>query len=332
MNAAACDATLASAVAPPERRGIARDEVRLLVSDRAGGTHAHASFLDLPSILRRGDLLVVNDSATVPAAIESRRTNGEPLALHVATRIDERLWVVEPRGRVHESEPVHLPDGASAVMLAALDPEHPRLWYARFALPEPMLDYLARFGAPIRYGDATQRFPLGDYQTIFARHAGSAEMPSAARPFSLRVLDALHRRGITIAPVTLHCGVSSFEAPERPSIERFTVPAATADAVNLARAHGRRVIAVGTTPLRALESAVEGGRVVAASGWTALVIDREHRVRTVDALLTGFHPDGATHRWILDAFLTGDALAGAYCEAARRGYLQHEFGDVHLIA
>ena len=332
MNAPAPDRLLASAVVPPERRGIARDEVKLLVSDRAAGTHAHASFLDLAGVLRPGDLLVVNDSATMAAALEGRRASGEAIALHVATRIDERLWIVEPRAAVREGEALRLPGGASALLLAPVAAERPRLWYARFTLPATMVEYLARYGAPIRYGYVTARLPLADYQTIFARRAGSAEMPSAARPFSLRVLDALHRRGIEIAAITLHCGVSSFEAPERPSIERFAVPPGTAAAVNRARASGRRVIAVGTTPLRALESAVDGDDVVAASGWTDLVIDPSHHVRTADGLLTGFHPDGATHRWILGAFLDDAALARAYGEAAAHGYLQHEFGDVHLIA
>lgn len=323
---------LLEAVAPPERRGIARDEVRMLVTDRASRTHAHTRFFELPTLLRAGDVLLVNDSATLPAAIAAQRKNGEILQLHVATMIDARLWTAEPRGIVISGEELRLPGGASAVMLAPVEPEHPRLWYARFTLPLAMEAYLARYGEPIRYGYVTRRFPLSDYQTIFAKKPGSAEMPSAARPFSPRVVALLHERGVEIAAVTLHCGVASFEAPERPATERFMVSQEAAQAVNRARRGGGRIIAAGTTPLRALESAInEDGSIIASSGWTDLVITAQRRPRAVDALLTGFHDAAATHQWILQAFLDSELLADAYARAAQRGYHQHEFGDVHLI-
>jgi S-adenosylmethionine:tRNA ribosyltransferase-isomerase len=322
---------LPQAVAPPERRGIARDEVAMLVTDRALRTHTHARFIELPQVLRSGDLLVVNDSRTIPAALSVERENGAALMLHVATMIDHRLWTVEPRGTVRSGEELRLPGGGSAVPIAPVEPERPRLWYAWFDLPLSMHEYLARYGQPIRYGYVTQRFPLDDYQTMFASESGSAEMPSAARPFTPRVVRALHRRGVEIAKVTLHCGVASFEAPERPPSERFTVLPQTAEAVNRARAEGRRVIAVGTTALRALETAAGDGKVIASSGWTDLVIEENYRPKSVDALLTGFHDAAATHRWILRAFLDRQLLDSAYAEAANNGYYQHEFGDVHLI-
>lgn len=322
---------LLEATAPPERRGIGRDEVRMLVTDRAARIHTHAHFYDLPAFLREGDLLVVNDSATVPAAISSLRENGAALMLHVATMIDHRLWTVEPRGDVLSGEELRLPDGGSAVLIAPVEPERPRLWYAWFQLPLPMNEYLSRYGQPIRYGYVTQHFPLSDYQTIFAKHPGSAEMPSAARPFTTKVLNALYERGVGIATITLHCGVASFEAPERPGSERYMVSPHTANAVNRARSEGRRVIAVGTTALRALESAIADGEVIASSGWTDLVIEQDYRPKSVDALLTGFHDAAATHQWILRAFLDRELLESAYLEAAENGYYQHEFGDVHLI-
>lgn len=322
---------LLEATAPPERRGVARDEVRLLVTDRANRIHAHARFLELPSFLRKGDLLVVNDSATLPAAIAARRSNGQSINLHISTKIDHRLWIAEPRGPVLLGEELRLPGGGSAVTIAPVDPEHPRLWYAWFQLPMPMNEYLAAFGEPIRYRYITEHFPLSDYQTIFAKEPGSAEMPSAARPFTLRVLNALHERGVETATVTLHSGVASFEAPELPATERYAVSAQTARAVNAARGENRRVIAVGTTALRALESAASNGEIVASSGWTDLVIRDPYRPKVVDALLTGFHDVAATHQWILQAFLEPRLLASAYTEAAEHGYFQHEFGDVHFI-
>jgi len=322
---------LLEAVEPPERRGLARDEVRMLVTDRAQRTHTHARFLELPAFLRAGDLLLVNDSATIPAAVTATRENGAAIALHVATMIDRRLWTVEPRGTVRAGEELRLPGGGCAVIIAPLDPERPRLWYAWFRLPLEMNAFLMQYGEPIRYGYVARHFPLSDYQTIFANEPGSAEMPSAARPFAPRVVHALHERGVEIACVTLHCGVASFEAPERPGTERYVVLPQAAAAVNRARRDGRRVIAVGTTALRAIESATPRDEVIASSGWTDLVIEEQYRPKSADALLTGFHDAAATHQWILRAFLDRELLADAYREAAESGYYQHEFGDVHLI-
>jgi S-adenosylmethionine:tRNA ribosyltransferase-isomerase len=303
----------------------------MLVTDRAARTHHHAHFFDLSSFLRRGDLLVVNDSATLPAAIPATRADGEALTLHVATKIDTRIWLTEPRGGVHLGEELSLPEGGSVVMIAPVEPEHARVWYAWYQLPRPMDAYLARVGEPIRYRYVGKRLPLRDYQTIFARRPGSSEMPSAARPFTPAVLDALGERGIEVATLTLHCGVASFEVPERPATEWYAIPHATADKVNAVRRDGSRVVAVGTTVLRAMESAVEGTEVVAAMGWTDLVIDDRHTVRTADALLTGFHDAAATHQSILRAFADRELLAQAYDRAAEGGYYYHEFGDMHLI-
>lgn len=322
---------LLEATEPPEYRGVARDAVRLLLTDRASRTQTHARFYDLPSFLREGDLLVVNDSATAPAAIVATRPNGQTLSLHVSTMIDSRLWIAEPRGLVLLGEELRLPNGGSATPIALVSPEHPRLWYVRFQLPLPMSQYLAEVGEPIRYGYVTRRFPLSDYQTMFGRVSGSAEMPSAARPFTPRVVAAMHRRGVEIARITLHCGVSSFEAPELPPTERFTVAHETAEAINAARRGDRRVIAVGTTVLRALESAFQDDRIVASTGWTDLVVDGKHVVRSVDGLLTGFHDPAATHLWMLQSLLDREILSEAYEEAAEKGYRYHEFGDVNLI-
>lgn len=324
-------AELRDALAPPEWRGIERDAVRMLVTDRMLRSHAHLRFFDLPSVLRTGDLLVVNDSATIPAAILATRANGESIVLHVSTMIDARLWMAEPRGLVRAGEELVLPNGGRAVIIAPVVPQRPRLWYTGFALPMPMNPYLAGVAEPIRYGYVTERFPLSDYQTLFAREPGSSEMPSAARPFTPRVVDALRGRGVAATAITLHCGVSSFEAPETPASERFTVSHAAAEAVNAARRQGRRVIAIGTTVLRALESAVRDGGVIAASGWTDLIVDKGYRVRAVDGLLTGFHDSTATHRWVLRSFLDRQLLDTAYEAAVEHGYYRHEFGDVHLV-
>lgn len=322
---------LIEATAPPEYRGIARDGVRMLVTDRRTSSHSHAHFYELPSLLRPGDLLVVNDSATLPAAIRAQRRDGSALRLHVSTKIDERIWTVEPRGPVVAGETLALPGGVTATMIAPVEPRIPRLWYASFELAAPMYAYLADFGAPITYAYLDRSFPLRDYQTLFARSIGSSEMPSAARPFTKHVVAQLHRRGVEIATITLHCGVASFEAPERPGTERFIVSRSTADRVNAARREGRRIIAVGTTVVRALESTATDEGAVASQGWTDLFIDETHRLKAVDGLLSGFHDSNATHLSMLHAFLDLDLLEDAYAEAADRSYYYHEFGDVHMI-
>lgn len=329
--AAALSRGLIEATEPPEYRGIARDAVRMLVTDRRSRSHSHAHFYDLPSLLRPGDLLLVNDSATLPAALLAKRRDGDTVRLHVSTRIDERLWMVEPRGPVVTGEPLLLPSSAIATMIAPVEPHRPRLWYAAFQLDIPMYAYLAQFGTPITYAYLDRSFPLREYQTVFAREIGSSEMPSAARPFTRSVVAQLRSRGVDIATVTLHCGVASFEAPERPGPERFVVSHAAAGRVNAARREGRRVIAVGTTAVRALESAATDEGVIASSGWTDIFIDETYRLEAVDALLSGFHDATATHLSMLRAFIDAELLESAYSEAADRNYFCHEFGDIHLI-
>jgi S-adenosylmethionine:tRNA ribosyltransferase-isomerase len=320
------------ATTTPERRGLARDGVRLLVTDLAQRTQHDAAFRELFRFLRRGDLLVVNDSATLPAALVARRADGMSFPLHLSTQIGGELWIAEPRAPVEAGECAALADGGRASFLAPVDTTHPRLWYTTLALAQPPLDaFLARHGTPIRYRYVTEALPLGDYQTIFARVPGSAEMPSAARPFSQRTLDDLRQAGIALASLTLHTGVSSQERHERPYREWFHVPASTAAAVNATRSRGGRVVAVGTTVVRALESAVAGGAATAASGWTDLIVTPDRALAVVDGLLTGFHEPEASHLDLLRAFADDALLDRAYGHALDAGYLWHEFGDVHLL-
>jgi S-adenosylmethionine:tRNA ribosyltransferase-isomerase len=319
------------ATTTPERRGLARDGVRLLVTDVAERAQHDAAFRELPSFLRRGDLLVVNDSATLPAALGARRAGGAPFALHLSTHVGGELWIAEPRAPVAAGERAALDGGGSATFLAPVDPAHDRLWYVTLSLAGPLGAFLAQHGAPIRYRYVPERLPLGDYQTIFARVPGSAEMPSAGRPFSRRSLDDLRQAGVALAAITLHTGVSSPERHERPYREWFGVSAQTAAAVNATRRRGGRVIAVGTTVVRALESAVVGGEATAASGWTDLIVTPERGVAVVDGMLTGFHEPQASHLDLLRAFADDALLERAYAHALAAGYLWHEFGDVHLL-
>jgi S-adenosylmethionine:tRNA ribosyltransferase-isomerase len=321
---------------PPEARGLQRDEVRMLVATDDGLAHAQAR--DLPAHLRAGDVLVVNTSATLPAALPAARADGSALALHLSTPDGPRRWVVELRrdgerfagGRPGET--LALPGDATATLLAPYLPGA-RLWLAELDTRDvALLDYLARHGAPIRYGYVERAWPLADYQTVFALHPGSAEMPSAGRPFTPELVTALVARGIAVAPLLLHTGVSSLEAGETPYPERYAVPAATARAVNAARAAGGRVVAVGTTVVRALETAARAdGAVEPGAGWTHHVVTPDAGVRAVDGLLTGWHEPDASHLLMLEAVGGRSLVAASYAAALRCGYRWHEFGDVHLV-
>jgi S-adenosylmethionine:tRNA ribosyltransferase-isomerase len=317
---------------PPEARGLRRDQVRLLVSHYRDDRVEHARFDGLPCFLEPGDLLVVNDSATLPAALTARRHDGGSVALHLSTRLPGGLWVVEPRNvSVSPVEILALPAGGAATLLAPYA-DSTRLWVARLDLPDPVLDYLSRWGRPIAYPYVPDPWPLAMYQTVFAHEPGSAEMPSAGRAFTPDLLARLAQAGVELATLTLHTGVASLESHERPYEEPFSVPPETAAAVQRARTTGRRVIAVGTTVVRALETAVDtAGRVIPARGWTDLVVTPDRGVRVVDALLTGFHEPEASHLDMLSAIAGRAHLDLAYRAAIDGGYLWHEFGDLHLI-
>ncbi len=324
-----------SATAPPEARGLARDEVRMLVSDNEILTHAR--FRDLPGFLRPGDLVVVNNSSTLSAALDARY-RGEPIVLHFSTWLDDGGWVVElraPEGvpfTAATPEPgarVELP-GAVARLRAPWLPPAARLWIADLTVDVP--DLMARHGRPITYSYVTQRWSPDYYRTVFGREPGSAEMPSAGRPFTDTLVTDLVSAGITVAPITLHTGVSSPETGEPPSPERYEVSPTTARLVNAAHATGGRVVAVGTTVTRALESAADpSGRVHPASGWTNLILSAARPARTVDALITGWHEPGASHLHLLEAVAGAHRVETAYRAALDTGYLWHEFGDTALL-
>lgn len=329
---------------PAELRGTGRDDVKLLVTTSDSVTHAH--FRDLPRFLNAGDLLVLNTTATLPAALSAIRDDGDVIALHVSTPLPGGLTVVEPRvvqasslrpggrqagGLHYTGERLALPGDASVTLIAPYR-DSQRLWIARFAMQLPLRDYLPQFGRPITYSYVDRRFPLDAYQTVYASEPGSAEMPSAGRAFTRPMLACLRRHGVRLAKLVLHAGVASLETHERPHEEYFDVPRRTADEVRRAKERGGRVVAVGTTVVRALESAVGvDGRVVAARGWTELVITPERGVRVVDGLLTGLHEPRATHLAMLEAIAGREHVQRAYAAALERRYLWHEFGDLHLL-
>jgi len=378
--------------APLESTGRRRDDARLLVAGRSDRGLVEATMADLPRFLDPGDVVVVNNSATRPAAIVASDPRYPDLVIHLSTEQDEpNEWVVEPRHDLgagtspwldfEPASPIHLPAGATVELLSpyspaghwhrsvdaegarrlvtadgaafggltSADPADPgsagagavgpaantgrvRLWRARVRLPVGVDEYLDRFGRPIRYGYEAQAWPLEAYQTVFATLPGSVEMPSAARGFTPELVTRLVSEGVVIAPITLHCGVASPEADETPYPERFVVPSATAAAVNHARAEGHRVIAVGTTVTRALETVADPSGVVRpGAGWTDLVITPERGVWAVDGLISGWHDPDASHLLLVEAVAGREILDRSYDRAAGVGFHGHEFGDFHLI-
>ncbi len=316
---------------PAEIRGRGRDDVRLMVSDRTTGTIAHAHFRELSAYLRSGDLLVLNTTATLPAALRARRENGQEIALHYSTSLPGDLAVVEPRPALPAGEGLILPGGARARLLIPYRDSN-RLWIAQLALGQPLIDYLRRYGRPITYSYVKEPFPLAAYQTVYAHDEGSAEMPSAGRAFTRTMLGCLRRSGVSLAKIVLHAGVASLERHERPYEEWYEVPLRTAERVRQTKERGGRVIAVGTTVVRALESSVDrDGKVIASRGWTDVVITPERGVKVIDGLLTGFHEPRASHLAMLEAIAGSNEIEKAYAEALQHGYLWHEFGDLHLI-
>ncbi len=323
------------AVRPPGRR----DDVRLLVARPSGVEHSR--FSDLADHLAAGDLVVVNTSGTLPAAADGVRAGGRRVTVHFATYLDDVHWVVEVRpagaalGPVDDlaaGERIDLPQGVTATVLEPHPPGQRRLWRVEVPVEGGVVAYLQRVGRPIRYSYLRADPPIAAYQTVFAREPGSAEMPSAGRPFTDRLVTDLVTHGVNVAPILLHTGVSSQDPGEPPQPERFTVPGATARLVNATAAWGGRVVAVGTTVTRAVESAVGAdGLVHPRSGWTDLVLGEDRPARAVTGQVTGWHAPGASHLHLLQAVAGTSLVATAYAEALRGRYLWHEFGDSALL-
>jgi S-adenosylmethionine:tRNA ribosyltransferase-isomerase len=328
------------ATAPAEERGSGRDDVRMMVAHRSSGIIVDDHFPNLGSYLRPGDALVVNTSATIPAAVDVIAEDGTPLKAHFAGPAAGGLWQVEVRairpsggtepGPDLAPQTLRMP-GVATLQLLARSPRTPRLWVAAFDGAEELLDYLARYGHPVRYG-AGADWPLEAHQTVFATHPGSAEMPSAARAFTVEMVTSLVSSGIAVVPVLLHAGVSSYETGEAPGEERFAVSPPSAALMNSVRSSGGRLIAVGTTVVRALETVADDlGLLHPGRGITDIVITPARPPRAVDGLLTGWHEPRSSHLELLESLLPRPQLRDVYDEAVAHHYLWHEFGDLLLV-
>jgi S-adenosylmethionine:tRNA ribosyltransferase-isomerase len=350
--------------APPEMRGLRRDHVRLLLLDRGTGAVQHHRFDELPLLLEPGDLVVVNDSRTLPASLLGHTASGAALEVRLAARAPTgdsgERWAALPLGvPAGGGDPALVPTdarpappplppgerlvfsgGLTATVLGRHAEAPPLVWLAFDTGGERLAEALHRAGSPVRYAYVPRPWPLHHYQTLFAAAPGSAEMASAGRPFTVQTVRALRDRGIGLATISLHAGLSTYGDPavDRRFVppEAYRVPEATATAVDRCRAAGGRVVAVGTTVVRALETAAAdggggGGGVRAGTGVTRLRIGPGHRLLAVDGLLTGLHEPEASHLDLLGAFVDPEVLGRAYTTALGAGYLWHEFGDVCLV-
>lgn len=342
---------------PPEARGLARDQVKLMVSHYGDDRVCHTRFDQIVHHLQPGDVVVINTSGTMNAALPALRADGTKLELHLSTRLPADIWSVELRrpsghsttpffdGRAGEQ--LALPGGGLVTLLTPHNPaqrltsswqnifltnHRVRLWLAVLQLPLPLGDYLQQYGFPIRYSYVPEQWPIAFYQTVYANEIGSAEMPSAGRAFTPELITQLVAKGVQVLPLILHTGVASVEEHERPYEEYYCVPAVTATAVNQARQQGKRIIAIGTTVIRALETVTDSeGTTHAGSGWTDVIITPQRGIRAVNGLLTGLHEPEATHLAMLETLCGRNHLRHTYQQALAHHYLWHEFGDLHLI-
>ena len=332
---------------PPEARGLERDEVRLMVSYIATNRVVHTRFRQIGDFLESGDVLVINTSGTLNAALPATRSDGTLLELHLSTHLPTNRWVVEMRAyqdnrektttpfyEIYPGESFELPAGASVTFHSPYAPGYAmkRLWVATLNLPISLHDYLNQYGFPIRYSYVKAGWPLSYYQTVFATEMGSAEMPSAGRAFTPELLTRLIARGIQITPLLLHTGVASTEHDEPVYEEYYRVTESTARLVNAAHQAHKRVIAVGTTVVRALETVTDfSGVTYPGEGWTDILISPQRGIRAVNGMLTGLHEPLSTHLAMLETLTGRKHLEITYRKALKENYLWHEFGDLHLI-
>ncbi|OUL35772.1 S-adenosylmethionine:tRNA ribosyltransferase-isomerase [Nostoc sp. 106C] len=335
-----------SAKAPPERRGVARDRVRLMIVDRQTFDVEHSRFDRLGDFLRPGDLLVFNSSRTLPAALEGCEASGETcMQVRLAEHLPDDSWLALLLCQQGDPFACGLRSGMQihfSSQLCALVEERdrtiPRLWKLRFSQSgTDLIDALYQLGQPIRYEYVSAPWDLDYYQTVYAKEPGSAEMPSAGRAFTWKLLFELQRQGIETAHIVLHTGLSSYmdddlDAQHLASEEEYLITQETAAKINQTHQAGGRVIAVGTTVVRALESAVDkSGNMQAKHDYTRLRITQDHKLKAVEGLLTGLHEPEASHLDLLTAFLPAGVIQSAYHEAVQQEYLWHEFGDLNLI-
>lgn len=329
---------------PAEFYGRRRDDVKLMTIDRRTGLYSSSPFVQLSKYLKSGDILVFNDSSLVPSAFAVFDVkSGQEGFLHVGTSWRGKSVLVEPRPKSFNKllgegpRDMVILGGSRRLTLEERHSEFSRFFWATTGQSESDLrKMLFRYASPITYDHVPFKLPLEFYRTLFSTNPGSSEFPSAARPFTRSVMDSLTEIGVRTATITLHCNLSPLEPFEFAGAdslleERYTIPENSAEALNRVSSSGGRVIAVGTSVVRALETSYKGG-FVPGSGSTDLFIRPGSEIRSVSGLITGLHDPESSHIEMISTFLDDSLLRSAYATAATLGYEWHEFGDVSLIA
>jgi S-adenosylmethionine:tRNA ribosyltransferase-isomerase len=310
---------------------------RLLTLNGGTGELGDRKFEELPTLLRAGDVLVLNDTRVLPARLHGRKASGGSCEILLERIIGERRIVAQARASkgFARGTRIMLPDGAQATVIGRRDDLY------ELELDRAASDYFERHGSmPLppyvaRTADATDR---ERYQTVYAERPGAVAAPTAGLHFDPPMLRRIELAGVSIARLTLHVGAGTFQplrvddlALHRMYSERFEVPAATVDAVAAARRRGGRVIAVGTTVVRSLESAAAGGTLLPCAGETDIFIRPGHQFRVVDALLTNFHLPESTLLILVAAFAGREAVLAAYHHAIARRYRFYSYGDAMFV-
>ncbi len=340
---------------PTEVRGLRRDEVRLMVSEMETDKIHHDVFKNIVEYLNEGDVLVVNTSGTMKAALTGVYNNETNVNVHFSTQTQNKKWVIEIReiidGKTRRFSHgkiggfIQLKNGGKIKLVKPYYNEsdhnspikddnqnHLQLWIVDLLLNNSLENYLEQHGENIRYNYLKDSYPTSYYQTVFANEMGSAEMPSAGRAFTSELISKLIIKGVEIVPVLLHTGVASLEKNEKPYEEYFRVSEHSANRINFAKKQGKKIIAVGTTVVRTLETLANKHKEIhAGTGWTNIFITPEKGLKIVDGLLTGFHEPQASHLFMLEALARREHLEKTYNEAIEENYLWHEFGDLHLL-
>ncbi|ARI77401.1 S-adenosylmethionine:tRNA ribosyltransferase-isomerase [Halobacillus mangrovi] len=319
---------------PAEQRGLRRDQVKMMVVgiDRKP---VHSRFDLLDQFLNSGDVLVLNKSRTIPPVLRGSQGNN-PIEIRLSRKLSTNQWEALVLGRViNRKQPIYFPDGVTA-RIAGMGSERPLVSLTFSETGSSLFSFIYDYGDPIRYEYIDYPWPLDTYQTVYGSVPGSAEMPSAGRAFTWKMIKHLKAKGIKIAFLHLHTGLSYYEDDRWPDPknhpEPYHVPLETVKIIQQAKAARKRIIAVGTTVVRALETSVnEEGNLYESEGNTSLYVDQHYKHAVVDGLLTGFHEPEASHLDMLSSFLPANELLKAYEEALQNNYLWHEFGDMNLL-
>ena len=331
------------ASAPAEERGISRDQSLLLVTNNKTGDISHTVFSEIGNYLDSGDLFIYNNSATNPVCFDLVTKDGQKYELRLSQKLLYKIWIVElnflgkPVSEFESGEIILLPEETPCLLVSPFKYKYAKdsqLWIVSIRFNENYsneLNYLYKYAHPHHYYYHAAQWPIEDFQTVFSSAPGSAEMPCAGRGFTNQLLNKLQSHGIEFIPITLHCGTNS-EGHVPPHAEYYDVSLTTSNAINQAIAEKRRIIAIGTTVVRALVTVTDKrGKLHPGSGWTQKVICPEDLVLNLSGMVTTLHQTKATHLDIIRKFISEELLETAYIQALKMDYLWHEFGDFHLL-